>query len=271
MSAPLSRALWSAAATLLVLVLTCARTHAQTCHPLPMGRVEETAFRATVGLQVATYDVGDEQGDYQGIHTAFAYAHPWFGAELLVPAYRLARESDTELGLGDMVLTARATAFSLRDAALRLGVELPVMIPTGSPSRQLGMGHAMLMPALWFALSMEPFSLRAQAGYGRVLGADSGHHHHGAAIAEGRSPLVNPMNREEVEHALTLALAIQRPLRVHARWFGALPIGDGVTRQILGGGVSADVAMVQLSAELQVPVVGDPFVVKLVTEVALLF
>jgi hypothetical protein len=253
-----------------VALLGPVRAHAQTCHPLAVKVEHETPLRAHVGLQIASYQVGEERGTYQALYGAFAYQQRWFGAELMLPAYRLDREGDTAYGLGDLVLTVRGTALSLREDRLRLGVEVPVSAPTGDPDRQLGMGHVMFMPALWFALSEGPFALQAQLGYGRVLGKEDAHAHH-AAVAPGRSPIVNPMNREELEHALAMRLDVQRYLAVQARWFGAVPIGEGVTRQVLGGGIAAHVAPWELLVELQVPVAGDPFVVRLVTQVGVLF
>ena len=261
------------AASCLVLALTLAvvplRGAAQTCHPLAVEHAP-ARFRATAGLQFASYDVAGERGDYQGVYAGVAYRHRWFGLEAVLPAYRLGREGATEYGLGDVIVTARGTALSLREGAISLGLELPVMAPTGSADRQLGMGHAMIMPALWFALAQEPFALRAQFGYGRVLGEIEDHSHHGGP-GVGRTPLVNPMNQEELEHALALSLGVQRYIAVQARWFGAVPIGDGVTRQVIGAGAIARLDPFELLVEVQVPAAGDPFVAKLVTQLALLF
>lgn len=245
------------------------RGAAQTCHPLAVEHAP-ARFRATLGLQFATYDVAGERGDYEGLYAGFAYRHRWFGLEAVLPAYRLGRDTSTEYGLGDVIVTARGTALSLREGAISLGLELPVMAPTGSADRQLGMGHAMLMPALWFALVEEPFALRTQLGYGRVFGEISDHAHHGGP-GVGRTPLVNPMNRKELEHALALSLGVQRHIALQARWFGAVAIGEGVTRQILGAGAIARLDPFELLVEVQVPVAGDPFVAKLVTQLALLF
>lgn len=250
-------------------IVAPARGAAQTCHPLAVEH-GPARFRATLGLQFASYDVAGERGDYEGLYAGFAYRHRWFGLEVVLPAYRLARDTATEYGLGDLVFTARGTALSLREDAITLGVELPVMAPTGSADRQLGMGHTMLMPGLWFSLVHEPFALRAQLGYGRVLGELADHSDHGGP-GVGRTPLVNPMNREELEHALALSLGVQRYIAVQARWFGAVPIGQGVTRQVLGAGAIARLDPFELLVEVQVPVAGDPFVAKLVTQLALLF
>lgn len=261
-------------------LLTARPAEAQSCHALELTEPDERPFRTTLGLQVASYDTGREQGDYQGLYAGVSYQRPWFGAEVVLPAYRLTRKSGTHVGLGDLVVTARASALRLRDGAIELGVALPVMVPTGSASSQLGMGHVMLMPALWFSLDLAPFALRAQAGYGRALGGDEhanhtgeqgGHHGHEVAVPAGLFPLVNPMNRSELEHGLALGLRVQRHIGVHARWFGALPLGEGALRQVVGAGATAELDPVELLVEVQVPAAGDPFQAKLITQVALAF
>lgn len=253
---------------------------AQSCHALELTEHDERPFRTTLGLQVASYDTGQEQGDYQGLYAGLSYQRPWFGAEVVLPAYRLTRDGDAQVGLGDLVVTPRASVLRLRDGAIELGASLPIMVPTGSASRQLGMGHVMLMPALWFSLDLAPFVLRARAGYGRALGDADEHAHHTSgehanhqegAVAVGSFPLVNPMNRDEFEHGIALALRVQRYIGVHARWFGAVPVGEGALRQVVGAGATVELDPVELLVELQVPAAGDPFQAKLITQVAFAF
>lgn len=264
------RGLWVACA-LSVLAPFALPAAAQTCHAPRLAERDEQPFYTALGLQFASYDAKGQYGSYQGLYADLSYRQRWFGAELFLPAYRLTRIEGTELGLGDLVLTARGTALSLRDGAIALGAELPVMLPTGSADRQLGMGHVMLMPAAWFELALAPVSLRAQFGYGRALGSASSHAHHHHGVEPGRSPLVNPMNREELTHALAVALGVQRHLSLHARWFGALVLGEGVSREVLGGGVTLRFEYAELLVEMQKPVLGDPFDVKLVVQAAARF
>lgn len=251
----------------------CGTAEAQSCHTIALDRPSREPFLATVGLLYADFDTDTEAGNYEGLYASFRYQHPWFGAEVLLPAYRLDAGSGVELGVGDMVLTARGTALRLWDGEIALGVELPVMVPTGDEDRQLGMGHVMLMPGAWFSLSLAPFVLQAEVGYGRMLGSESAHQHHHHGGSRVGSPLVNPMNRSELEHVLTLGLGLRRDLVVHARWFGAVPIDDemGLTRQVLAGGATATVDRFAVTAEVQVPVKGSPFDVKLVTQLGVRF
>ncbi|MET0342967.1 MAG: hypothetical protein ABW252_18315 [Polyangiales bacterium] len=246
------------------------RAEAQHCHAPLTVDAREYAYRAYTGFIAASYGKGD--GNYQGFYAGFAYRQPWWGAELRVPTYRLQQqERAATFGLGDIVLSASGTALKLRDDTIQLGAELPLMLPTGSASRSLGMGHPMLMPALWLLLDLEPVVIRAQLGYGRVLGGgDMDHHHHEGVM---RVPLVNPMNRSEIEHALIVSLGLARGTSVHLSWLGAAPVDDpqGVNRQVLAAGASARFDPIELGFELQRPVAGDPFFMRLVLELTATF
>lgn len=252
------------------------RAAAQTCHSITFRELDKAPFRADLGLSTADYGSGDEDGggNYQGLYGSFRYASRWVGAALLLPSYRLANPQGDSYGLGDMVLALRATALALRQDELTMGVELPLMLPTGNEARGLGMGHVMPMPALWLAYVRAPFSLRLQLGYGWAIGASrelEPHHHGGGGVA--RHPPVNPMNRSELEHALTLGLGLSRSLSVHLRWFGAVPIDDpgGVVRQVLAGGMTATVEALDLTFELQRPVAGDAFDYKVLLQLGVSF
>ena len=247
--------------------------HAQHCHAPLTVDAPDHAYRAYAGIVAASFGHGDDAGNYQGIFAGFAYQHPWWGAELRIPAYRLERPAASgTYGLGDVTLSASGTLLRLRDDSVRLGVELPVMLPTGDADRELGMGHVMLMPDLWLVLDLEPFALRAQVGYGLVLGDEPMQHHH---VAGGvmRSPLVNPMNRSELEHALIASLGLQRGTSIHVGWLGAVPIDDpgGVTRQILALGAAARLDPIEIGFELQRPVAGDPFFLRGVLQLTATF
>lgn len=262
----------------LVFVALLARSgggQAQSCHSVELRKPERSRFRSTLGLLAASYDSGDQAGEYQGLYAGFAYRADWIGAEVLLPAYRLSRSSGDAYGLGDLVLTARGTAMRVQDGAISAGVELPLLLPTGDSERELGIGGVMPMPGLWFALVRRPFSLRAQAGYGIMIGGRKLPAEHpeqsAGAMGASRHPIVYPINRSEFEHALTLGLGVARTLSVHARWFGALPIADqrGVARQILAAGATASLDVFDVTLELQRPVAGDPFDYKVVLQLGL--
>jgi hypothetical protein len=245
--------------------LDSAAVQAQGCHTPAIGTDDaRKAFRAVAGVLVASYDHGPgARGDYEGLYTELRYRQPWFAVGATLPAYRLARSGhEVALGLGDLTLTVSGTALRALHDELTVGVELPVMVPTGDQARSLGMGHVMLMPHAWLALDLEPFALRAELGYGRALGASAGGEHAGHMHDELPTPIVNPMNRSEFEHALSLLLGLQRYVFAHVRWLGAVPIGHGSPRQILGGGLTLRFEWVDVTAELAVPVLGNPFDIK---------
>ncbi|MEY4511090.1 MAG: hypothetical protein RLZZ450_3212 [Pseudomonadota bacterium] len=259
-----------------LLVAGSDRAEAQACHTIEFRKPDKGRFRATVGLLAATYGSGDDAGDYQGVYTGFGYRADWYGAEVLLPAYHLSRSAGTEYGLGDLVVTARGTGIRAREGAITAGVELPVMFPTGDAQRELGMGRVMPMPGLWFAFVRAPFTVRMQAGYGHMIGTEKAaeeHHHHEASAAPMRHPIVNPMNRSEFEHGLTLGLGLSRTMSVHARWFGAVPVADdhGVVREILAAGATASMAAFDVTLEGQKPVAGDPFDYRLVLQLGASF
>ena len=116
------------------------------------------------------------------------------------------------------------------------------------------MGHVMLMAGA-FARVIEPaFALDVQLAYGRALGMAGGHTH-------GPQPIVQPMNRSELEHALALRLTLSSWLGGLARVAGAIPISDahGAAREALGLGLDFVFAPFDLALEQELPLVGDPF------------
>ena len=247
---------------------------AQHCHAPLTVDAPDHAYRVYAGLVAASFGEGADAGNYQGLFAGFAYQQPWWGTELRVPAYRLERPATNgTYGLGDVTLSASGTLLRQRDDSVRMGVELPVMLPTGDEGRELGMGHVMLMPDLLLALDLEPVTFRAQIGYGQVIGSEPMQHHHHAAGGVMRSPLVNPMNRSELEHALIASLGLRRHTSIHVGWLGAVPIHDptGVTRQILVFGAAARVDAVELGFDIQRPVAGDPFFLRGVLQLTATF
>jgi len=129
------------------------------------------------------------------------------------------------------------------------------------------MGHVMLMPGAFLQLESADLRLLVQVAYGRAL-ASAGEHAHGSP-----GPLVNPMNRSEFEHAATLAYSFRAPLFAAARLFGAVPVATaaGSAREALGIALGASLKRAQLSAELQLPLVGTPFALKTLLSAAVLF
>lgn len=243
-----------------------AAVRAQACHMPDLQVVEQKPVRLGVRTTFATYRNPVYAGEYQGYGASASYAHRWFYAELALAGYRIVRNGLADRGLGDLSLDARSTLY--RAEAYSFGVELAATAPTGDADRGLGMGHTMVMPGLWGGYQYERLQLFVQVAYGRAVGDAGAHAHHAAT-----GPLVNPMNRSELEHALTLSYGFGEHLFVGGRLLGAVPIAalGGAAREIASLGIGATIAPLQLELELQMPLIGAPFETRSVISLAALF
>lgn len=246
--------------------------HAQSCHAPVLREVpEETSLRAALNLSFAGYDNAHGQGHYQGAALTLAASLAGLYAEVALPAYHITRSDENDTGLGDLAIGLRYAILGAHDSVLRLGPEVVATLPTGSAAAGLGMGHVMLMPGLFAALEWPSFFVLAQLAYGFALESDSSthaQHHAGATHASGS--IVDPMNAEELMHSLGASYEILAPLRVTARLFGALDTSqEGETREAIGLGGLVDVGLVDLAAELQLPIVGSPFSYRAIVSAAL--
>lgn len=240
---------------------------AQSCHPAPLREPTETGFRAGFAGVVATFsDV--EHGAYQGVVPTLGWQHSWVTAELALPWYRLERDGQEAIGLGDLAANVRVPLYRADSGVLAFGPELAVSFPTGDADKELGMGHVMAMPGGWARLEVEKLSIMAQLAWGGAL-ANSGAHaqlagHAGhESGATHPSPRVNPMNMTEFEHALGVRYALHPNLAVTWRWLGAVPLDDiGIERQMTGPGLRLAADALDTLIEVLVPVAGDPFDVR---------
>jgi hypothetical protein len=100
------------------------------------------------------------------------------------------------------------------------------------------------------------FSVLAQLAYGRAL-MGSGHHMH----ETGPYPLVNPMNRSELTHAIGVSAHVFGSLHATGRLFGAVTLfnHDGIAREIFAPGLQIIDGIFDASLELQIPLLGNPF------------
>jgi hypothetical protein len=231
------------------------RAAGQACHftDLRVG-APERPWRLSLNAIFASYRNRVYAGEYQGALVAASYRHPWVAAEASFGGYRIVRNGLREYGASDVSLDVRGTV--ARFSELSLGLELAATLPTGDPGRGLGMGHVMLMPGAFFQLEGQRLSLLVQVAYGRALITGAEHVH-----SSPTGPLVNPMNRSEIEHAATLAYVFRSPLFAATRLSGAVPVGalGGAAREALGIAFGASLDHFQTSAELQLPLVGTPF------------
>lgn len=222
-------------------------------------------WRIGLVTNVASYNNKVYAGEYQGLSVMASYSHPWVSAEATIGGYRIVRNGLRDLGISDLALDVRAAL--ARISEMTFGLELAATLPTGDPGRGLGMGHVMLMPGAFFQLESSALRLLVQVAYGRAL-ASGREHAHGSP-----GSLVNPMNRSEIEHAATLAYSFRPPLFAAARLFGAVPVAAsaGSAREALGIALGASLQRAQISAELQLPLVGTPFSLKALFTVAAVF
>jgi hypothetical protein len=244
------------------------RAQAQLCHPSsPSLRGDgERSFRASLGSVFASYDNHLGEGDYQGLHAAFAYQHPWFFLAAQLPGYRLVRNGEERWGIGDVSLDARVSVYRGAENGLSTGVGMATTFPSGDGDFGFGMGHVMLMPGLWLQFASERLSLFAELSYGRALGEHEGmtvseHAGHGHMQSMAMGSIVQPMNRSELEHAVSLGVLLHRHFRAIGRVFGALPVADstGEAREVVALAAQGILGAWDLTLEGQLPVVGSPF------------
>ena len=126
------------------------------------------------------------------------------------------------------------------------------------------------MPEFWFAHELERVQWVGTLGFARALASASASHHAG-----GPRPIVNPMNLSEIDASLSSFLRLHERVSLKVGMYGAMPVGSanivGVTRIIASSGVSVSVRGLELSAELQVPLVGAPFLARGVLQVGYRF
>lgn len=227
----------------------------QACHTPSLRGEDDVSLRASVGASFASYANPRGRGDFQSVHALFAFSHPWFFVDASLPFYRLTRDGTTARGLGDVAADLRLHAVRATELGITAGPELSLTLPTGDASRDLGMGHSMLMPGAFVRLDVAQLTVVVQLAYGVALS-------HGAhAMHGGAAPIVNPMNRSEIEHALGVAYAVHEVVRVTARVLGAVPVAvsDGAAREVAAAGVQLVWRAFDLSIEQHVPFVGSPF------------
>jgi hypothetical protein len=189
------------------------------------------------------------------------------GANATDGLYHINENGLSNYGLGDAMFAGHATV--LATERMQAGIALHVMVPTGSETEGLGMGHTMVMPSVWAAWQLHPLAIHASAGFSRALTSlGGGHHDHGPA------PLVDPMNMQELTWSAGAELAVGHGMQVGGRTLGGVPVGTsaaGVTRVIGAGRVAWSTSRVSTGLEVQVGLAGDPFTVRGVVDTALRF
>jgi hypothetical protein len=262
---PISSWRSGAARWLKLVLLTCTVSIARAEHcaaPSPV-EAQDPGLNVALSTESATYRNSRYEGEYQGVAIRAGWAKHRVRLSVLLPAYRLARNGLEATGLGDIALGTAVTLARSTSAAFTAGAALDTSVPTGASDQDLGMGHVMLMPALWGTWMSRTRFLSAQVGVAHGLGASGAEHHHTGTP----TPIVNPMNLSEASLAITGGIHFFEQLRLRSGGSLAAPLGrsEGTERASLF--VGADVllgARAALGFEGHVPITGDPFLTKFV-------
>jgi hypothetical protein len=253
------------------LLLCPARAAAQQCHSMNGSAWRNPGLLVGVRLDAAGYRNARYQGDFEGVAPLLSFNHRRVTALAMLPAYRLDRNGRAGYGLGDLTLAVRAPVPAWSNGKVSVGFGVAATLPTGSASAGLGMGHVMLMPEFWWVHEQGRVQLFGSVGFGRALAGKAASSHH----AGGPAPIVNPMNLAEVEASIGAYVRLHRLVWLTMGGFGAMPVGnvntDGRTRVIVTQGLAVNVRGVELSAELQAPLAGAPFLARGVVQVGYRF
>lgn len=239
----------------LVILLASAPASAQHDHAHDDHAASQpAAIGAGVALVAASFDTMFYEGNYEGIVTSVRWSNARFAAIASAGAYRVYKNGAQSYDFADVGLHGQASI--VRRDTLDAGVLAGISLPTGDSAHGTGMGHAMMMPGVYAAWTVERIRLAASVGYSRALGAASGHDH-------GAWPLVAPMLMSEISWTAGADLRVAPAITAGLRSAGGLPTGDaGGARAIAAGRVAWRSGRVDSAFELQAGVVGDPFTVR---------
>jgi hypothetical protein len=233
-------------------------------HGMAMHEGDGSTIATSVSLLAATFATPDFAGDYQGIIPSVSWSSPGWAVGANVPMYRLQENGREDYGLGDIVVHGQGTFIDRH--TIHAGGMLAVSAPTGNGQTGFGMGHAMAMPALWGAWTIERVTVTGSAGYSRALVDEMSHHNHGPW------PLVEPMNMSEISWSASGTVALSPSMHVAARVSGGVPVGAPGTDRVVGAARFAwGAGRVDTAAEIQAGLAGDPFTVRGLLETALHF
>ena len=254
-------------------ILACAApAFAQECHPLPGTHVPDPppreapaeldrgapiiGMRAGMAFEAAAIDDGlGRHGNYTGAISSIEVAALGARARVSLGAYHI-DWGQRGSGLGDIQVAMQRAVVGF--GATHLGAAISATLPTGDVRDELGMGHPMIMPAMWARWTGDRNSLLVSIVYGSMLGG----HHHGMV-----EPVVSPMNSEEVSAGLRAGHTFGRTELV-AMAAGAAPIGPGLARASVGGGAHWAFGETELGIDISAPFGGTPIHARGVFEIS---
>jgi len=237
------------------------RASAQHHHDEPAVWSTTGTFSASLGLQAAGFDTPLYTGSYQAVVPTLGWTGRGLALFAMLGLYHVEENGRRVYGVGDVMVTGRATLVT-RDT-LALGVALHASVPTGVQVDGLGMGHVMMMPSLWGSARHGALTLDASAGYSRALVALGGaHHDHGAW------PLVDPMAMQELTWgagaSVDLGACVASCVRVGANVLGAQPFGVAMTTPRISAAarLSWGTPRFVTAMEVATGIAGDPFTIR---------
>ena len=254
-------------------LLACAApAFAQECHPLPGTDVPapppreaptETdrgapivGVRAGMAFEAAAVDDGlGRHGNYTGAISSVEVAALGVRARVSLGAYHI-DWGQRGSGLGDAQVAMQRAVVGFGET--RLGAAISATLPTGDVRDELGMGHPMIMPAVWGRWAHDRSSLLVSVVYGSMLGG----HHHGMV-----EPVVSPMNSEEVSAGVRAGHTFGRT-ELAATASAATPIGPGLSRGAVGGAAHWAFGATELGIDLSAPFGGTPIHARGVLEIS---
>ena len=243
------------------LLLSAGSAHAEHDHTVEHGG-DKRAFGAGVSMVAASFDTMFYVGNYQGIMPAVHYTYRRFAIGANTALYRVEKNGGRPYGFGDAIVHGQYVFTGERDVAA--GVSAAMSVPIGDDQRGLGMGHPMLMPALFGSAKLDEISVAGSIGYSRAIG---GHRHHD----HGQWPLVDPMNLSELTWSAGGDVAITRGVHSGLRMSGGMPIGEGEHRIVGAVRTGWTNGRFSTAAELQAGLSGNPFTVRGVLSTAMSF
>lgn len=224
---------------------------------------DASAMSASVSVVAASFDNMLYVGNYQGVLATAGWSDERFAAAVTGSAYRVEKNGADAYGAGD--LGAHGQAALVGNDAVSGGVSFAVSVPTGNSTKGMGMGHVMLMPAIYGGWRMARMKLAVSVGYSRALG-------NGEHDGHGPWPLVSPMLSSEVSWSAGGEVAVSKTISAGVRGAGGIPVAtEGDARVMVAGRVGWRTGRVDSTVEVQAGVAGDPFTLRGVVSTALTF
>lgn len=253
--------LWIGAATLVGLAGSARAQH----HHMEPAHEDGPHHELGVGIALvaATFDTMSFVGNYQGALPSVQWSHGRYGVAASTGVYRLEENGADFFAFGDVHVHGHVAIAG--DSRASVGVVGGVSAPTGDAQRGTGMGHVMLMPAVYGMAARGSLTGTASLGYSRALGGDMDHDH-------GPWPLVEPMLMSEVSWSAGADIAWTHQASTGLRFAGGIPAGAAGDMRVQAGARFAwHAGRVESAAEIQAGLAGDPFTVRGVVSTALSF